>query len=161
LDEPEGVHGNALAFRPNGRHLAIGHFDKSVSVYDLATGERVQRLANSATAVHLAFHPREAHLALACRNAGVLLFDVETGAELPALRHPAGVSWTYSVAWHPDGRRLAAGCNDRKIHIWNTQTGTETMPPWVGTGIDGSLVAFNHRAPPADGAGRELALQRE
>ena len=144
LDVPEGVLGNALAFRPNGRQLAIGHLDKSVSVYDLATGERVQRLANTVRAVHLAFHPRLGRLALACGNAGVRLFDVDTGAELPALRHPPGITWTYSVAWHPDGRRLAAGCNDRKIHIWDTETGREVMPPWVGQGGDGSVVAFNH-----------------
>jgi WD40 repeat protein len=144
FDEPEGVHGTALTFRPNGRQLAIGHLDKSVSVYDLATGERVQRLASTVTAVHLAFHPRDSRLALAQRNAGVRLFDVDTGAELPALRHPPGVTWTYSVAWHPDGRRLAAGCNDRKIHLWDTETGREVMPPWVGNAADGSIVAFNH-----------------
>ena len=60
LDVPEGMYGHALAFRPNGRQLAIGHADKSVSVYDLATGQRVQRLADSVTAVHLAFHPATA-----------------------------------------------------------------------------------------------------
>jgi WD40 repeat protein len=144
LDVPEGVHGTALAFRPNGRQLAIGHRDKSVSVYDLATGERVQRLASTITAVGLAFHPRDSRLALlAQRDAGVRLFDVDTGAELPLLRHPPGVTWTYSVAWHPDGRRLAAGCNDRKIHLWDTETGAEVMPPWVGNGSDGIHVAFN------------------
>src|SRR5262249_16037821 len=134
----------ALAFRPNGRQLAIGHVDKSVSVYDLQTGESVQRLASTVTAVHLDFHPRESRLALACRNAGVRLFDVDTGAEPPALRHPPGVTWTFSVAWHPDGRRLAAGCNDRKIHLWDTETGTEVMPPWVGNSANGSFVYFNH-----------------
>jgi serine/threonine protein kinase/WD40 repeat protein len=143
LDVPEGVHGSALAFRANGKQLAIGHLRTGVSVYDLATGEPVQRLASTVTAVHLAFHPRDSRLALASRNAGVRVFDVDTGAELPALRHPPGVTWTYSVAWHPDGRRLAAGCNDRKIHLWDTETGTEVMSPWLGNGNDGIHVAFN------------------
>ncbi len=143
LDVPQGVHGNALAFRPNGRQLAIGHADEAVSIYDLDTGERVRRLADTSTVVHLAFHPRDGRLALARRNAGVLLVNADTGAELPAPRHPPGVSRAYSVAWHPDGRRLAAGCNDRKIHVWDTETGAEAAPPWVGSGIDGSVVAFN------------------
>ena len=104
----------ALAFHPSGRQLAIGHADKSVSVYDLATGRRVQRLAVSAAPFHLAFHPHEHRLAVACGNA-VQLFDTDTGKELPALRHPAAVTHT-DLTWHPDGRRLAAGCNDRKIH---------------------------------------------
>jgi WD40 repeat protein len=143
LEVPEGVRGNALAFRPNGRQLAIGHLVKSVSVYDLATGEPVQRLASTVAAHQVTFHPRDSRLAVA-GNTGVRLFDVDTAAELPVLRHPPGVLWAYSVAWHPDGRRLAAGCNDRKIHIWDTETGTEVMPPWVGNAADGSVVAFNH-----------------
>jgi serine/threonine protein kinase/WD40 repeat protein len=142
LDVREGVLGNALAFRPNGRQLAIGHLAKSVSVYDLATGERVQQLASTVAAVHLAFHPRDSRLALA-GDGGVRLFDADTGAHLPAPRHPPGPTYAYSVAWHPDGRRLAAGCNDRKIRVWNMATGTEVMPPFVAT-ADGSVVAFNH-----------------
>jgi WD40 repeat protein len=144
LEVPEGVHGNALAFRPNGRELAIGYLQHSVGVYDLGSGQCVRRFADTTTAVHLAFHPSEGQLAVACRNAGVRLFNADTGAELPAPRHPPGVTWTHSVAWHPDGRRLAAGCNDHKIHVWDTETGTEVMPPWVGGGGDGIVVAFNH-----------------
>jgi serine/threonine protein kinase/WD40 repeat protein len=143
FDVPEGLQGNALAFRPNSRQLAIGHFPTGVSVYDLATGEPVQRLAKAVAAVNLAFHPRDNRLAVAGAEAGVRLFDVDTGAHLLAPRPPPGVTYTYSVAWHPDGRRLAAGCNDRKIHLWDTETGTEVMPPWVGNATDGSLVAFN------------------
>jgi serine/threonine protein kinase/WD40 repeat protein len=142
FEVPEGVHISALAFRPDGRQLAVGHVGKSVSVYDLATGQCVKRLANTLSAAHLAFHPSDSRLAVAS-NAGVRLFDVDNGSELPVLRHPPGVLWAYSVAWHPDGRRLAAGCNDRKIHLWDTETGTEVMPPWVGDAADGSIVAFN------------------
>jgi WD40 repeat protein len=143
LNVPEGVHGAALAFRPNGRQLAIGHANQSISVYDLATGERVRRLADSDTAVCLAFHPRDSRLALARRNAGVEVFDVDTGAQLPELRQPPDVTWTYSVAWHPDGRHIAAGCNDRKIHVWDTETGSEAMLPWTGHTADGIYVTFN------------------
>ena len=94
------------------------------------------------------FTPAIGRLARGVRNAGVRLFDVDTGAELPALRHPPGITWTYSVAWHPDGRRLAAGCNDRKIHIWDTETGTEVMPPWVG---QGAMAAWWPSTTPATG----------
>src|SRR5262249_36319608 len=106
LDEPADMHEVALAFDPSGRRMAIGHADKTVSVYDLATGRRVQRLAVSTAPFHMAIHPRDGRLAVACGNA-VQLFDADTGKELPALRHPAAVTWTDSVAWHPDGRRLA------------------------------------------------------
>jgi eukaryotic-like serine/threonine-protein kinase len=143
LDEPTDMHETALAFHPNGRQLAIGHTDKTVSVYDLATGRCMQRLAVGAAPLCLAFHPRDDRLAVACGNA-VQLFDADTGRELAALRQPAPVSYIFSVAWHPDGRRLAAGCNDRKIHLWDTETATEVMSPWTGHTADGIRVAFNH-----------------
>ncbi len=44
-DEPAGMNESAVAFHPSGRQLAIGHRDKTVSVYDLDTGRRVRRLA--------------------------------------------------------------------------------------------------------------------
>ncbi|HZN33286.1 MAG TPA: hypothetical protein VFB80_05680, partial [Pirellulaceae bacterium] len=141
LDDRNGKHQAALAFHPAGRQLAIGHADQSVSVYDLATGQRVHRLAVATAPHHLAFHPHESRLAVAGGSA-VQLFDTETGQELPALRHPAAVTWTQSVAWHPAGRRLAVGCNDQKIHVWDTQIGAEIMAPWP-SGADGISVNYN------------------
>src|SRR5262249_12669611 len=41
LDEPTGVLGWATAFRPDGRQVAFGHGDGSVSVYDTQTRDRV------------------------------------------------------------------------------------------------------------------------
>ncbi len=148
LDVPEGVHGYALAFHPNGRQLAIGHADKSVSVYDLATGERVQQLADGSTAVHLAFHPRDGRLAVASGNA-VRLFDTDTGKELPTLRDSKAVTRIWYLTWHPDGRRLAVGCSDRKIHHWDTQTATEVMSPWTGHTADGMIRRIQPRRRPA------------
>ena len=128
--EPEvpGINESALAFHPSGRQLAVGHADKSVSVYDLATGRRVQ-LGVGTAPFHLAFHPSKDRLAVSCGTT-VQLFDTETGKELPALRHPAAVT---CLSWHPDGRRLATACWDRKIHLWDTETATEVMSPWTGT----------------------------
>ena len=139
--EPPGIYERALAFHPSGGQLAVGHADQSVSVYDLATGRRVQRQAVSAAPFMLAFHPRDHRLAVACGNA-VQLFDTDTGKELPGLPHPAAVTY---LSWHPDGHRLATGCNDRKIHLWDTQTATEVMSPWTGHTSDGLVVAFNHK----------------
>ncbi len=143
LDEPAGMYQDALTFHRDGRQLAIGHADHTVSVYDLATGQRRRRLALGGLPVCLDFHPRDSRLAVACGNA-VRLFDTDTGRELPPLRHAAPVTGIYRVAWHPDGRRLAAGCNDRRIHLWDAQAAAEVMPPWTGHTADGMSVAFDH-----------------
>jgi WD40 repeat protein len=143
LEVPEGVFEGALAFRGTCQQLAIGHADSSVSVYDLATGKRVQRLAVGAPPVWLAFHPRDGRLAVACGQT-VRVFDVESARELSVLRHTGLRSHVYSVAWHPDGRRLATGCNDRKIRLWDAETATEYTPPWEAPFATGVTVVFNH-----------------
>jgi serine/threonine protein kinase/WD40 repeat protein len=141
LDEPAGTQNSALSFHRNGRQMAIGHPDESVSVYDLMTGQRLRRLSVASAPPHLAFHPQDDRLAVACGN-DVQLFETNTGKELPALRHPAAVTWIDHLSWHPDGRRLATSCNDRKVHIWDTQTATEVVSPWTGHTTDGGFVAF-------------------
>jgi serine/threonine protein kinase/WD40 repeat protein len=143
LEVPEGMLESALAFHGKGRQLAVGHPDKSVSIYDLATAKRVQRLTVGWPPVHLSFHPRDGRLAVACGNA-VQLFDVDTACELRALRHTGAVSQVYSVAWHPDGRRLATGCLDHKVRLWDTETGTQFACLLEGTIATGYTVNFSH-----------------
>jgi serine/threonine protein kinase/WD40 repeat protein len=143
LDEPLGMHGNALAFHGDGRRLAIGHGDGTISVYDLQTGKCQGRLEIGGVPNALAFHPRNGQLAVAC-YVDIRLFDVDTGKKLASLRDAKIGSWQYCLAWHPDGRRLAATSDDRKIHIWDTETATEAMPPLEGHNGGGIRMAFNH-----------------
>src|SRR5262249_46094240 len=123
--------------------LAVGHADRSISIYDLETGRRRRRLEVGARPFHLAFHPRDGRLAAACGNA-VRLFDVDTDRELPPLRHPQAVTHIWSVAWHPHGPRLATGCNDFKIYLWDADAAREVIPPWEGHTSEGITLAFNH-----------------
>jgi serine/threonine protein kinase/WD40 repeat protein len=144
LDDPVGVHEGAVAFRANGRQVAVGHATGSVSIYDMDTGRCCRRLQLGIAPQVLAFHPVEGRLACACANT-VRIFDVDTGRELRSLRHPEGVTSITGLAWHPDGRRLASGCNDRRIHVWDTANATEVMTPWSGETDFGILLDFNHR----------------
>jgi serine/threonine protein kinase/WD40 repeat protein/tetratricopeptide (TPR) repeat protein len=143
LDEPLGMHEKALAFHGDGRRLAIGHADQTISVYDLETGKRVRRMQIGKMANALAFHPRDGRLAAACYS-DIRLFNVDTGKALPRLCDSKITSWQYSLAWHPDGRRLAATSDDRKIHIWDTETAAEAMAPLEGHLGNGISMEFNH-----------------
>src|SRR5262249_2749085 len=67
-DDPAGVQFGAFTFPPDGRRLAIGHSDGTVSVYDLETPKPPQRLRVGQAPNALAFHPRENILAVACRD---------------------------------------------------------------------------------------------
>jgi serine/threonine protein kinase/WD40 repeat protein/tetratricopeptide (TPR) repeat protein len=142
LDEPAGLYEHALAFDPAGRYLAVGHGDRSVSVYEPETGRHVGRIAIGTPPQNLAFHPRDGRLAVACGNA-VRIFDLPAGKESRVLRHVDKVKWISGLAWHPDGRRLATACDDHQMHIWDADTGVEVMTPWTGQ-RSGTIMAFNH-----------------
>jgi WD40 repeat protein len=145
LDEAATVFEDAVAFRPGSRHLAVGHADKSVSIYDLGTRQCVRRLQLETIPDSLAFHPKkdDGRLAVACGNV-VRIFDVDQGQERTPLRHPEEVTWTARLAWHPGGRRLATACGDRKIYLWDVETAAPLTLPWKGHTTDGIFLSFNH-----------------
>jgi WD40 repeat protein len=143
LDDQAGQYEAALSFHADGRRLAVGHKDGTVTVYDLGTGRTSRQLVLGAKPEYLAFHPRDGRLAAACGTNVVRLFDVDPGRELPPLRHPAPVTWVGGLAWHPDGRHLAVGCGDVKIRLWDADAAAEVMPPWVGHGSGGISLTFN------------------
>jgi WD40 repeat protein len=156
LDRPETVYEFGVAFRRGGKHLAVGHADETVGIYDLETGKRVRKIRlhpdsdppkdgprKKYAAHNLAFHPKaeDGRLAVAAGQS-VRIFDIDGKAERKPLRHPEGFTWTFSVAWHPDGRRLASACNNT-IFLWDTETAALCTPRWVGPTTEGVYLAFN------------------
>jgi WD40 repeat protein len=117
LEPPDKVH--SLDFSPDSRQLAVGHpADGSISLYALASGERVGHLAAGPTPDRLAFHPDGRQLAVASHlgQPAVHVRDLSTGKVLVDLPHPDGV---WAIAWRGDGKLLAAGCQDRRIYVWD------------------------------------------
>jgi serine/threonine protein kinase/WD40 repeat protein len=109
----------AIAFRPDGRQVAVAQPRIAITVFDTATGRRLHTLAFPGAATRLAFHPNLPRLAAAgARTLKVL--DVATSrelADLPPL--PAPVQ---ALAWHPGGQLLAVACEDLRIYLWDVGT---------------------------------------
>jgi serine/threonine protein kinase/WD40 repeat protein len=140
FDESPGLFEGSLAFHANGRYLAVGHADKTVSVFDTGSGRRVHRLSTADSPMHLAFHPRDLRLAVACGDA-VQMFDLDAGRDLPTLR--LSPMRPLHLSWHPDGRRLAMAASDRCIHLWDTHEVREITVPWSGHTVDGLMIRFS------------------
>jgi WD40 repeat protein/tRNA A-37 threonylcarbamoyl transferase component Bud32 len=148
LDNPEGpdwlgrpvlVNENAIAFSRDGRRLAVGHPDGTVSVFDPQARELVLSLLVGTPPPALAFDRQGDRLAVAAGSA-VRLYDLTTGREEPPLVHRDRVS---GVDWHPDGMHIATGCDDLKIHYWDVAAATESTAPWEGHTDGGITVWFN------------------
>ncbi|MEM7249347.1 MAG: WD40 repeat domain-containing protein, partial [Acidobacteriota bacterium] len=124
------VHGNALAFSPDGRWLAasVGHYDApaTVELWSLSERRRVSTLTGPRSRVaELDFSPDSRQLAAAVEDGTVRTWSVPEGEPGLVLRaHPERA---YSVAWSPDGRRLATGANDDDLRLWDPATGRELL----------------------------------
>ncbi len=142
FDDTTGVHEEGVAFRPDGRQVALGHADGAVTIWDLEKRARVRRLERGPGPVFCAaYHPRLPHLAVAC-GTEVAVWDVEAGKRLVRLPHP---DLATAAAWHPRGHRLAtAGYAEHQLYLWDIHTGRQVTPPWKGHKNGGFHLSFSH-----------------
>ena len=131
---------NSISFSPDGDVLASGSWDKTIRLWDVATGEHTlvnQHLINNQTGRKhaiscVSFSPDGKTLASGSWNGdgNIHLWDVATGRVryILAYQHLAGnqpghTFGVSSVSFNPDGKTLASGGTDKSIQLWDVVTG--------------------------------------
>jgi WD40 repeat protein len=112
---------HSVAFRPDGKTLAVACKDGSVELWEVLTARRRTAFwAHEGAACSVAFSPDGRALASGGWDHEVKLWGV-LGGEPTTLRGHGHV--VFSVAFSPDGQTLASASWDKMVRLWQARPG--------------------------------------
>jgi WD40 repeat protein len=136
----------AVALSPDGRLAATAGEDRTIRLWDTATGSPAGGGFVHPSAVHaVAFRPDGRELLSGCLDGSVHRWRLADGAEIgTTARHDTTV---LGVAYSRDGRVLLTGSADGTARLWDAATGAPIGRPMEHRGfIDGVAFAPNGRS---------------
>jgi WD40 repeat protein len=107
----------ALAFAPDGKHLAVVRGREPVSLWSVPEGKLVKELPGAAPPYHtVAFAPQAGLIAAGTGGGAVHLWNT-AGEQVENFKAHAGQ--VSALAFGPDGLTLGSGSNDGTLHLWD------------------------------------------
>jgi len=116
----------ATAWSPDGSRIATGSTDKTVAVWDVKTGELLQRITDiNADVAQIEFDVDGSTLFVLSEDAHIVAWDVRTGSQLRDIQSVFNIR---KLAWTTDSALLAGlSVNDgglvNNVYIWNAKAG--------------------------------------
>ena len=134
----------SVAFSPDGHRIVSGSYDRTLRLWDAATGQPIGPPLTGHTDVvrSVAFSPDGRRIVSGSDDLTVRLWDADTGRPIrpPLTGHGGHVT---SVAFSPDGRRIVSGSDDRTVRLWDADTGRQIGAPLTGHTNWVTSVAFS------------------
>jgi WD40 repeat protein len=112
------------AFNPAGNKLAVASADRSIRVFDVASGKQEILIEDHADwVVGLAWSADGKRLASASRDKTSKLFNAENGESL--MTYSGHGDSVFDAGFSPDGKLVFSAGADKKIHVWNPDDGAK------------------------------------
>ena len=116
----------ALAFSPDGTHLATSGTDKTIRLWAISSGTCQTILVGHADGVNaVAFSPDGTRLATASQDKTARIWDIATATPMAIFRRHT--HWVTAVAFSPDGNRIATASSDGTACLWDMVNGAPLL----------------------------------
>ncbi|MCS6851992.1 MAG: hypothetical protein NZ700_12585 [Gemmataceae bacterium] len=133
----------AIAYSPDGRWIVTGSFDKTLRLWEAATGKPVRTLAgpngHQGQVLALAFSADGRSVASGAADNTAKVWDVPNASPV---RDYALPDVAHGVALSPDGSKLATAGKNGAVVVWNTGDGKQ-LATFSGHAGDVLSVAFS------------------
>ena len=118
-EEDKIIH--AIHFHPDGELLVSCGADKTVRLWDLATGnDKPPLFGHEGKVYKVRFSPDGKIIASCSEDRTIKLWDTDSGECKQTLSGHTSQVW--DIAFHPSGRTLISGSDDQTVRIWNIAT---------------------------------------
>jgi Cdc6-like AAA superfamily ATPase len=114
---------NAVAFSPDGRHIASGSADETLRLWEVETGREIACFDVHKMPVDAAaFSPDGRQIVSGSQDATLRLWEAASGRELGCFRGLGG--WVLAVAFSPDGRQVLSGFAQPRLRMQRVMSTT-------------------------------------